>query len=86
MKAVMGALVLVLSTFALSAQAAPACDAKAAEKKLAGAAKESFLKKCERDMAAGSSCVAKADEKKLAGAARNSFVTKCEKDAKAPKA
>jgi hypothetical protein len=86
MKVVMGALVLALSTFAIGAQAAPACDAKAAEKKLAGAAKESFLKKCEREAGAAASCTAKADEKKLAGAARNSFVTKCEKDAKAPKA
>jgi len=70
-----------------------ACDATVAEKKLAGAAKESFLKKCEADaMAAapaasaaapmGASCEAKAADKKLAGAAKNSFVTKCEKDMK----
>ena len=85
MKAVMGALLLALSTFALAAQASPACESKAAEKKLAGAAKESFLKKCEREAGAAASCTAKADEKKLAGAARNSFVTKCEKDARAAK-
>ena len=30
-----------------------ACDAKAAEKKLAGAAKNSFVKKCVKDAAAG---------------------------------
>lgn len=61
-----------------------ACDAKAAEKKLAGAAKTSFLKKCEKDAKAAasqSSCDAKAAEKKLAGAAKNSFVKKCVKDA-----
>lgn len=29
-----------------------ACEAKAAEKKLAGAAKNSFVKKCEKDAAA----------------------------------
>lgn len=29
------------------------CDAKAAEKKLNGAAKNSFVKKCEKDAAAG---------------------------------
>jgi hypothetical protein len=86
MKAIMGALVLALSTFTVAAQAAgSACEARAAEKKLAGAAKDSFVKKCERDHAAGSSCAAKADEKKLVGAARNSFVTKCERDAQAPK-
>jgi hypothetical protein len=61
------------------------CDAKAAEKKLAGAAKSSFLKKCEADAAAASpqatsSCEAKAAEKKLAGAAKNSFMKKCEAD------
>jgi hypothetical protein len=83
MKAWMGALALALATFALSAQATPACEAKAAEKKLAGAAKASFLKKCEREAAV--SCTARADEKKLAGAARNSFVTKCEREAGAPK-
>lgn len=89
MKAIMGALVLALSTFAVAAHAAqaagPTCEARAAEKKLAGAAKDSFVKKCERDHAAGSSCAAKADDKKLVGAARNSFVTKCERDAQAPK-
>ena len=58
------------------------CDAKAAEKKLNGAAKNSFLKKCNRE-AAAASCTAKAAEKKLNGAAKNSFVKKCEKDAAA---
>ena len=79
---------LLLGAFvSFSVQAAnPACEAKAVEKKLAGAAKASFLKKCERDATAGdtkSSCEAKAAEKKLKGAAKNSFVKKCEKDAAA---
>ncbi len=77
----------LLSTMAHAGDAA--CDAKAAEKKLAGAAKTSFLKKCEKDAAkagAGEACMAKAAEKKLAGAAKNSFVKKCEKDAAAPAA
>ncbi len=56
------------------------CDTKAADKKLAGAAKNSFVKKCEKDFAAGS-CESKAADKKLAGAAKNSFVKKCQKDA-----
>jgi hypothetical protein len=73
---------------ATSAFAGSACEAQAAEKKLAGAAKTSFLKKCEADAAAataagGDACEAKAAEKKLAGAAKNSFVKKCQADEKA---
>jgi hypothetical protein len=55
------------------------CTATAAEKKLAGAAKNSFLQKCEREVA--ERCEAAAAEKKLAGAAKNSNVKKCVKDA-----
>lgn len=68
-----------------TALAADDCDAQAAEKKLAGAAKNSFLKKCKGNAApaADSGCAAKATEKKLAGAAKNSFMKKCEADAKA---
>lgn len=67
------------------------CESKAAEKKLAGAAKSSFMKKCAADAnsdakpAANAGCDAKAKEKKLAGAAKNSFMKKCESDAKAAK-
>lgn len=66
-----------------TAFAAGDCASKAAEKKLAGAAKNSFMKKCENDAAAAttSSCEARAAEKKLAGAARNSFMQKCVKEA-----
>ena len=74
----------LLSTLAHAGNAA--CDAKAAEKKLAGAAKTSFLKKCEKDAeacSASATCLNKAAEKKFAGAAKNSFVKKCEKDAAA---
>jgi hypothetical protein len=59
---------------------APDCAAKATEKKLAGAALNSFLKKCERD-AVMSTCQTAAAEKKLVGAARMSFTKKCVKDA-----
>jgi hypothetical protein len=55
------------------------CTARAAEKKLAGAAKTSFLTKCEKDATAA--CNANAMEKKLAGAAKNSFTNKCIRDA-----
>lgn len=55
------------------------CTATATEKKLAGAAKNSFLQKCERE--ATEKCEAAAGERKLAGAAKNSNVKKCVKDA-----
>lgn len=58
----------------------PTCESQAAEKKLAGAAKTSFLNKCEKDATAA--CEATSKEKKLAGAAKNSFEKKCVKDAK----
>lgn len=63
-----------------TAPAAPDCAAKATEKKLAGAALNSFMKKCKRETAA-SACDVAATEKKLAGAARISFTKKCVEDA-----
>jgi hypothetical protein len=77
-----------LSLLAPSAFAAnAACEAQAAEKKLAGAAKTSFMKKCESDAAAAApvnaACEKSAAEKKLAGAAKTSFMKKCEADAAA---
>ena len=66
----------ILAALCLLAEGAFAQDAtcavQAGDKKLAGAAKTSFVKKCCETQAAG---------KKLAGAAKTSFVTKCEKDA-----
>jgi hypothetical protein len=63
--------------------ASPACETQAAEKKLAGAAKTSFVKKCEKDAtdAATKACEGQAADKKLAGAAKTSFTKKCVKDA-----
>jgi len=55
------------------------CNVQATEKKLAGAAKTSFVTKCEKD--AGAACDKQAADKKLAGAAKTSFTTKCVKDA-----
>lgn len=70
-----------------------ACEAQAAEKKLAGAAKGSFIKKCEADAKGGATeakaddaaakCEASAKEKKLAGAAKTNHLKKCVADAKA---
>ncbi len=71
------ALLASLSTLSWSQEAS--CTAAAAEKKLAGAAKNAFLKKCEKDATAR--CEASAAERKLAGAAKNSHIKKCVKDA-----
>lgn len=75
--------VLALAFGGVAAHAAEAtCDAQATEKKLAGAAKTSFLKKCNADhpAAANPACEAQAVEKKLHGAAKTSFVKKCAAD------
>jgi hypothetical protein len=61
------------------AAATSSCSATATDKKLAGAAKNSFLKKCEREATA--TCETSATDRKLAGAAKNSFLKKCVKDA-----
>lgn len=71
---------MALAQEAAPAPAAPDCAAQASAKKLAGAALNSFMKKCERD-AATASCTAAAAEKKLTGAAKTSFTKKCVKDA-----
>lgn len=77
---VIAALLATLLAFSSTGFAADeSCTAKATEKKLAGAAKNSFMGKCERD--AQAACEASAAEKKLAGAAKNSFTTRCVKDA-----
>jgi hypothetical protein len=68
------------------------CESQAAEKKLSGAAKTSFVGKCVKtapatDSAKASQCEKAAADKKLAGAAKNSFIQKCVKtDATADKA
>lgn len=67
-----------LGTTSFAQAPAPTCNAAAQEKKLAGAAKTSFLKKCERE--ATEKCEAAAAERKLAGAAKNSNIKKCLKD------
>jgi hypothetical protein len=76
-------LAAVATLFTANAFAAT-CDEMSAEKKLAGAAKSSFMKKCEAEgRGTGTSgCEAKAADKKLAGAAKTSFLKKCEADAK----
>ncbi|NML62774.1 hypothetical protein HHL21_17145 [Massilia sp. RP-1-19] len=74
---------------AATAPGAKACESRAIDKSgkmLAGAAKKSFLKKCEADMMdpVSRSCEAKAmgkTGKALAGAAKTSFMKKCVADA-----
>jgi hypothetical protein len=56
----------------------PSCTTEATAKKLAGAAKTSFMKKCETDSA--TACDAAAADKKLSGAAKTSFTKKCVSD------
>jgi len=55
------------------------CKTQASDKKLAGAAMNSFLKKCEAD--ATKACGVQATDRKLAGAAKASFTKKCVSDA-----
>jgi hypothetical protein len=71
------ALIAFAASFAHAADDS-ACMAAAKEKKLAGAAQTSFVKKCEED--AKAKCELAATEKKLAGAAKSSNVKKCVKE------
>ena len=91
-KTMIAALVAVLASSGAFADHGD-CEKKAVDKNgkaLAGAARASFVKKCEADThgAAGSghaACEAKAvdkDGKALAGAAKASFMKKCEADAR----
>ena len=91
MKKILSILALGLSLSfgaAHAADAAADCAAKSAEKKLAGAAKSSFEKKCVKDagggapMAASPACEKSAADKKLAGAAKTSHMKKCMADEK----
>lgn len=68
----------ILALGAGSAQAA-SCSVQAGEKKLAGAAKTSFMDKCQKDATAA--CDKEAADKKLTGAAKTSFAKKCVGDA-----
>jgi len=80
MKKLMTAVALALFGLATAHAADATCEAKAVDKNgkaLAGAAKASFMKKCE----GAASCESKAVDKNgkaLAGAAKTSFIKKCE--------
>lgn len=62
-----------------AASADESCKAQAADKKLAGAALNSFMTKCQKD--AKVTCDTQAADKKLSGAAKDSFTKKCLTDA-----
>lgn len=85
MKTLLIAILLASAGVSFAASAADSgCETKATDKHLSGAAKTSFMKKCERESkatAAKEQCEAQADEKKLHGAAKTSFTKKCLKDA-----
>ena len=83
--------VVLMSLLVASTAFAATCEEQAVDKNgkpLAGAAKNSFMKKCERDNkdeTGTAYCEKKAIDKngkKLAGAAKNSFIKKCESDRK----
>jgi hypothetical protein len=75
----LAALALALAGAPTLAYADSSCAAQATDKKLAGAAKDSFTKKCVND--AKVACDKAAADKKLAGAAKDSFTKKCVNDA-----
>jgi hypothetical protein len=80
---------LTLGLLAGQAYAAnAACEKSADDKKLAGAARTSHIKKCEADAGAGASpaCEKSAADKKLAGAAKTSHIKKCMEDSAKPAA
>jgi hypothetical protein len=74
---------LFAANLAMAQSAAPAaaksasCSDQAAEKKLAGAAKNSFMKKCEKESGA-----AKSDGKSAAKSAQQEKMKSCNKEAK----
>jgi hypothetical protein len=69
----------VALSLAASGAYADSCKMQSDMKKLSGAAKDSFMKKCQGDAKAG--CDKSAAEKKLSGAAKDSFTKKCVSDA-----
>lgn len=74
----------LVSAFAFgSALAAPDCESRAVGKDgkpLAGAAKASFIKKCQKEAACEAKAVSK-DGKALSGAAKASSIKKCMSEA-----
>ncbi len=72
-------LAAALSLISTGAFAQATCKQRAADQKLAGAALNSFMKKCETE--ANTRCEVDSKERKLAGAAKSSHMKKCVSDA-----
>jgi hypothetical protein len=70
---------LAVSLSLMATSAFASCKSEAAGKKLAGAALNSFMTKCEKD--ASAVCETDSTAKKLAGAAKTSHMKKCVTDA-----
>lgn len=72
---------ILAAVFALASGSAyaEACKIEASNKKLAGAAMNSFMAKCEKD--ARAACEKSAVDRKLSGAAKTSHLKKCVTDA-----
>ena len=75
-------LAIVLALCAMSGPAFATCQSDATEKKLVGAALNSFMTKCKRD--AETACTVDSTERKLAGAAKTSHMKKCVDDKVGP--
>jgi hypothetical protein len=75
----MKAIILAATLSLVATSAFATCKSDAADKKLAGAALTSFMKKCQGD--ASTKCEADSKSMKLAGAAKTSHMKKCVADA-----
>lgn len=82
-KQLLAVAVAALTMTAAHATGSATCEAQATDKKLHGAARTSFVTKCDKDAAAAAqkTCDAQAAERRLAGAAKTSFTQKCVRDA-----
>jgi len=75
----MRSIVLAVALSLIAGSAFASCKSDSADKKLAGAALTSHMKKCESDATAA--CEKDSAAKKLAGAAKTSHMKKCVADA-----
>lgn len=73
------AVLVAAATSSIAATPSLECTRLADEKRLTGAAKASYLRKCEADADGGvlGACQRAAETKKLAGAARNGHIKRC---------
>lgn len=79
MRTPMKTIFLALTLSALATGAFASCKTDSADRKLAGAALNSHMKKCEKD--ASAACAADSVVRKLSGAAKTSHMKKCVSDA-----